>query len=297
MAQAFMAYQRSGIAEGLFLSSGVVGSGLRTQDQIIKTAEIIREKFHYQGYLHLKIMPGSERSQVERTMELASRVSVNLEAPNSQRLQLLAPRKAFLEELLQPLRWIEEIRQQMLPTRAWNRQWPSTSTQFVVGAVGESDRELLRTTEYLHRKLNLQRAYFSAFHPVADTPFEAQPAESPLRQLRLYQAAFLMRDYGFSVNEFQIDDTGNLPQSVDPKMAWADQHLRDSPVELNTASLHDLLRVPGIGPAGARAIVNSRRQRSIHQVEDLYNLGVNPTRATPFILMNGKRPAQQLRLW
>jgi predicted DNA-binding helix-hairpin-helix protein len=181
MALAFMAYQKSGIAEGLFLSSGVAGGGIATQDKLIATAELLRYKHHFKGYLHLKIMPGAERAQVERAMQLADRVSINLEAPNTQRLQALAPRKEFIQELLQPLQWAEEIRQSQPGISGWQGRWPSTATQFVVGAAGESDTELLRLTEYLHNKLKLKRVYFSAFRPIQDTPLENQPAESPLR--------------------------------------------------------------------------------------------------------------------
>jgi predicted DNA-binding helix-hairpin-helix protein len=297
MAQAFMAYHKSGIAEGLFLSSGVAGGGIATQDKIIATAEILRNKHHFKGYLHLKIMPGAERAQVERAMQLADRVSINLEAPNTQRLQALAPRKEFIQELLQPLQWAEEIRQSQPGISGWQGRWPSTATQFVVGAAGENDTELLRLTEYLHNKLRLKRVYFSAFRPIQDTPLENQPAESPLRQLRLYQAAFLIRDYGYELNDLPMDSSACLPKNVDPKLAWAELHLRESPLEINKADFRELIRIPGIGPVTARAIVKLRRKNRFLQVEDLRKAGVNPDRASPFILVNGKNPAVQLSFW
>ncbi|MGE5223630.1 MAG: radical SAM protein, partial [Omnitrophica WOR_2 bacterium] len=175
MAKTFMALNRAGLAEGIFLSSGIAGGGIRTQDQLIATAEILRKKMGFQGYLHLKIMPGAEKAQVERTMQLADRVSINLEAPNTRRLLALAPRKEFMEELLEPLKWVEEIRRRQPGYQGWKGYWPSTTTQFVVGAAGESDLELLQTTEYLYRQLRLKRAYFSAFSPVQDTPLENLP--------------------------------------------------------------------------------------------------------------------------
>ena len=181
MAQAFMALHRAGVVKGMFLSSGVAGGSLRTQDQLIATADILRSKFHYSGYLHLKLMPGAERDQIARAMQLADRVFLNLEAPNTQRLERLAPHKIFLDELLQPLRWVEEIRRSQPGYHGWNHHWPSMTTQFVVGAAGESDLELLATTDYLHRYMHLGRAYFSAFRPVPDTPFENLPAASPVR--------------------------------------------------------------------------------------------------------------------
>lgn len=297
MAKAFMALQRAGLVDGLFLSSGIAGGSLRTQDQLIAAAEILRQKMGFQGYVHLKLMPGAERAQVERAMQLADRVSLNLEAPNTERLHLLAPRKAFLEELLQPLRWVEDIRRTQPGRLGWKNRWPSMTTQFVVGAVGESDLELLSTTAYLHRNLHLARAYFSAFNPVRDTPLENLPATSPLRQHRLYQASFLLRDYGFDLEELPFEATGDLPTRTDPKTAWAQQHLAHQPVEINRASRQQLLRIPGIGPKSADAILAARRRGKLSTSEDLHNIGINPGRALPFILLDGKQPDRQLAFW
>lgn len=296
MADTFMALHRAGIVEGMFLSSGVAGGSIRSQDGMLATAEILRYKYNYRGYLHLKLMPGAEFAQVERAMQLSDRVSVNLEAPNTKRLELLAPRKEFLEELLQPLRWVEQIRRSQPPHKGWNGRWPSMTTQFVVGAVGESDLELLTTTAYLHQKLRLGRAYFSAFRPIPDTPLENQPGEEPLRQHRLYQASFLLRDYGFDLEELPFEPAGSLPRSIDPKTAWARVHLAEQPVEINRAARQDLLRIPGIGLRGADAILQARRKGRIANLEDLHKIGVNPSRAVPFILLDGKRPTHQLPL-
>jgi len=283
-------YQK-GVAEGLFLSSGVAGGGPRTEDRLIATAELLRRRYGFRGYIHLKIMPGAEREQVLAAMRLADRVSVNLEAPNTERLARLAPRKVFAEELLQRLRWIEEIRREM------PGHWPSSTTQFVVGAVGESDVELLTTTEFLHRQVGLARAYFSGFAPVPDTPLEDHPPTPPLREHRLYQSSFLLRDYGFTVEELPFDAGGNLPLNADPKLAWARCHLAHAPVELNTADQRALLRVPGIGPKGADKLLRARRQGTLHDLTDLRKLGIVARRAAPFILLDGHRPAHQLRLW
>lgn len=297
MAHTFMDLHRAGIAQGIFLSSGMVGGSVFTQDKLLATAEILRLKLHYQGYLHLKLMPGAERTQVERAMQLSDRVSLNLEAPNTRRLERLAPGKTFLEELMQPLRWVEEIRRTQPSQLGWKGKWPSTTTQFVVGAVGESDLELLRTTAYLHQRLRLGRAYFSAFRPIHDTPLENLPAESPQREHRLYQASFLLRDYGFQVEDLQFDTELNLPLHTDPKTAWAQTHLAEQPLEINRAVRQDLLRIPGIGPQGADAILAARRQTKINALEELKRIGVNPNRAAPYILLNGRRPPRQLQLW
>ena len=296
LASSFMALQRAGVAQGLFLSSGILGGGLRMQDKLIAAAELLRGKHAFQGYIHLKLMPGAEFAQVERSMQLADRVSINLEAPNAARLELLAPRKRFMDELLQPLRWVEQIRRSQPPSLGWRGRWPSSTTQFVVGAAGESDLELLSTTAALHDRLGLGRAYFSAFHPIHDTPLEDHPPESPLRQNRLYQASFLLRDYGFSLEDLPFDGQGGLPRGTDPKTAWARQNLAERPLEINRATRAELLRVPGIGPKSAAAILKARRQGRLRALEDLRALGVNPSPAAPFILLDGQRPARQLML-
>lgn len=284
--------------QGAFLSSGIIGGGLRTQDKLLDTAEILRHKRGYCGYLHLKLMPGAEAAQIERAMQLADRVSVNLEAPNPNRLSLLAPQKQMMEELLQPLRVVEQIRRTQPGHLGWNGRWPSSTTQFVVGAVGESDLELLQTAAYLYEKLHLARAYFSGFSPVSDTPFEGLAPTNPWREHRLYQASFLLRDYGFALEDMPFQDTGDLPLEVDPKQAWARSNLSETPIELNRADRHELLKIPGIGPRGAQAILNARvRGGRLRTLEDLKALGVFATRAAPFILIDGRRPPAQMALF
>jgi predicted DNA-binding helix-hairpin-helix protein len=296
MAQTFMQMYRAGLVEGLFLSSGIIGGGIKTQDRLIDTVEILRKRLNFRGYVHLKIMPGAERNQVKRSMELASRVSVNLEGPNSTRLDLLAPKKVFFEELMRPLKWVQEIRQTTLPNSTWNGRWPSSTTQFVVGAVGESDLELLSTSAHLYQQARLSRTYFMAFNPVTGTPFEDYPAENPWREHRLYQASFLLRDYDFDLEEMPFDQQGNLPLAMDPKQAWARDNLAQAPVEVNQADRQDLLRVPGIGPKGVTSILTARRQQKLRALQDLKAIGVNPGRPAPYVLLDGKRPTYQLRL-
>ena len=289
-----LAHQKA--AEGIFLSSGVAGGGVRTQDQLIDTAHILRHKLGFRGYIHLKIMPGAEKAQVERAMQLADRVSINLEAPNTARLAKLAPHKIFLEELLRPLRWVNEIRENIPPNLAWNGRWPSTVTQFVAGGADESDLELLTTTSWLHKNVNLKRAYFSAFHPIPDTPMENKPAVNPIREQRLYQASFLIRDYGFDLEELPFTPLGNLPLPSDPKLAWAQINLADKPLEINQAPRQDLIRIPGIGPKGADAILNARRHTKLRNISSLKKLGILADRAAPFLLLDGHQAAHQLPL-
>jgi predicted DNA-binding helix-hairpin-helix protein len=297
MAKTVSDMNRAGLINGLFLSSGIINGGMRTQDKLIETAEILRKKHQFKGYLHLKIMPGAEEAQVERAMQLVDRLSINLEAPNEKRLATLAPKKEFFEELLRPLQWVEQIRRSQAGRKGWNGRWPSTVTQFVVGAAGESDLELLQTAEYLYKELRLGRTYFSAFSPIVNTPLENLPAESPLRQHRLYQASFLFRDYGFDLEEMPFNQLGNLPLDEDPKMAWAQAELLENPIEVNHASREELLRVPGIGPKSAQIIVQERRHNKLRDLQDLRVIGVQTKRLEQFVLVDGKRPLRQLRLF
>jgi predicted DNA-binding helix-hairpin-helix protein len=253
----------------------------------------MRTKYGFRGYIHLKIMPGAQKDQVYRAMQLADRVSINLEAPNTERLARLAPHKTFIEELFRPLRWVEEIRRSQPAYNGWNGRWPSTVTQFVAGGADESDLELLTTTSWLMKNVSLKRAYFSAFSPVPDTPLENKPAVDPLREHRLYQASFLLRDYGFDLEDMPFASNGNLPLPTDPKQAWAQMNLSEQPVEINRAEKSQLLRVPGIGPKGAEAILKARRISRLRDLSSLKKLGIVAERAAPYVLLDGKRAAYQ----
>ncbi len=292
LARAFLQIYNAGLVKGLFLSSGIAGGGIRTQDRLIATAEVLRNKLGFQGYLHLKLMPGAEPAQVERAVALASRVSINLEMPGNQYLEHWAPRKVPQNRLLEPLQLAHQaaLNQQYHPYR----RWVSLSTQFVVG-IGETDAELLQTTAYLYRQLGLSRVYYSAFRPIEDTPLEDHPAESPQRALRLYQASFLLRDYGFRFDELPLNPDGRLALEVDPKTAWAQRYLTQ-PLEVNRASREELLRIPGIGPKSAQAIIRARRMSRLRDLQQLRQLGVNTERAAPYLLLDGRHPAQQLTL-
>jgi predicted DNA-binding helix-hairpin-helix protein len=296
-AELFMKLNQAKAAEGIFLSSGVTAGGANTQNKILDTAEILRKKLGFKGYMHLKIMPGAEKGQVERAMQFADRVSINLEAPNTERLTKLAPHKTFMEELLRPLRWVEEIRRSQPSYKFWNGKYPSTVTQFVAGGADESDLELLTTTDWLMKNVRLKRAYFSAFRPIHDTPMENKAAVDPMREHRLYQASFLLRDYGFDLEEMPFSQDGNLPIPTDPKLAWAQANLAQKPVEINRAEKRDLLRVPGIGLRGAEAILSARRIGTLRDLTALRKLGIIVVRAAPFLLLDGRRPASQLSMF
>ena len=296
-AELFMKLNQANAAEGIFLSSGIAAGGANTQNKILDTAEILRNKLGFRGYMHLKIMPGAEKGQVERLMQLADRVSINLEAPNTERLSRLAPGKTFIEELFRPLRWVEEIRRTQPAYKGWNGRWPSTVTQFVAGGSDESDLELLTTTDWLMKNVRLRRAYFSAFRPITDTPMENKPAVDPMREHRLYQASFLLRDYGFDLEEMPFTSDGNLPLPTDPKLAWAEQNLREKPVEMNKAQRHELLRILGIGLKGVDEILRARRTQKFRDLTALRKLGIIVARAAPFLLLDGRRPETQMALF
>jgi predicted DNA-binding helix-hairpin-helix protein len=288
---------RAGLIQGIFLSSGVTGGGVRTQDRLLETAEILRKKHGYRDYLHLKIMPGAEFDQVVQAMRLADRISINLEAPNAEKLPLLAPEKDFENELLLPLKWAHQIRQTISAKKAWKNSWPASCTQFVVGGSGETDEELLKCAQNLHSLYELRRVYFSAFQPHRNTPLENHPATTYQREQRLYQADYLIRDYGFTQEELIYDADKNLTKSEDPKLAWAEVHLKHNPVEINTANRNTLLRVPGIGPVGADAILRLRRRESIRDIRILRKAGLDIRRLQDYVLTNGRKPASQPSLF
>ena len=288
-AEMFMKLNQANIAQGIFLSSGIAAGGANTQNKILDTAEILRKRLGFRGYMHLKIMPGAEKGQVERLMQLADRVSINLEAPNPERLTKLAPHKNFFEELFQPLKWVEEIRRSQPAHKFWNGRYPSTVTQFVAGGSDETDLELLTTTDWLMKNVRLTRAYYSAFHPIRDTPLENKAAVDPVREHRLYQASFLLRDYGFELEEMPFLQNGNLPLPTDPKLAWAQLNLKEKPLEINKAERRELLRIPGIGPKNADAILKARRTGKLRNLTALRKLGIVVARVAPFVMLDGRR--------
>ncbi len=281
---------RARLIKGLFLSSGVVGKDDYTMGQMIATAEILRRKHQFAGYLHLKIMPTASDAAIEAALSLADRVSVNLEAPNAERLSRLTSTKDIEQDLMAPLRRVK----QMLDETG---QRVSRTTQFVVGAAGESDLEILTTAHRLYREFELARAYYSAFRPVPDTPLDGLPAENPRRQDRLYQADALIRLYHFDVEDIGLDTDGNLLLDEDPKLSWARRHPERFPVEINIAPREALLRVPGIGPISADRVIRWRRRGRLRSLGDLQKAGAVAERAAPFITLDGRPPARQLMFW
>ncbi len=293
LAAAFDQMHRADLVDGLFLSSGLWGNAGQTMDRMIACVELLRTRYRFSGYIHLKLLPGISAAHVEQAVQWADRVSVNLEAPTAERLATIAPHKDFFRELTAPMqvarRLINESDGRLAPA--------GQTTQFVVGAAGEPDREILGTTAQLYRELGLRRAYFSAFQPVPGTPLDGRPPAPAWREHRLYQADWLLRFYGFALDELGFDEAGNLPRQADPKLIYARSHPELFPVEINRATREQLLRVPGLGPRSVSRILRWRREGTLQQLADLEKAGAVVQRAAPYILLNGKRPPHQLSLW
>lgn len=288
LARTFAELYSAGRVDGLFLSSGVAESPVCSMDRMIATVEILRKRYDYRGYVHLKILPGAQETQIEEAVRLANRVSVNLEAPTDESLARLT-RRSRLSSVLAVMRCVRDI-------GVHRGVYVSQTTQFVVGPGGETDRDLLQRAAELYAEVGLARAYYSAFRPVPNTPLESYPPTPRLRQLRLYQADFLLKHYGIPISELPFEDDGSLPQDEDPKTAMALRRPERFPVEVNSADYEELLAVPGIGPISASRIVTRRAYRRLADARDLRDCGVVVGRAAPFVLVNGKRlPVPALR--
>ncbi len=282
LVRAFLMLNDAGLAGGLFLSSALGGNAAAVMERMLAAVELLRGRHGFRGYVHLKLLPGAERAAVARALQLADRVSLNLEAPNAHRLANLSARKNFAD-LAERLRWAAELRRERQGAPA------GLTTQFVVGAAGESDAELLATAARLSRAYGLARVYFSAFRPLTGTPLAGLPPTPAWRERRLYQAEFLLRRYDFQPEDFVLTAEGNLPAALDPKLLWAQTHPEVFPVDLATADHSLLLRVPGIGPRGARRILAARRQGELREPDALRALGVSLRRVGPYALLAGRR--------
>jgi predicted DNA-binding helix-hairpin-helix protein len=291
LARAFMDLCAERRVFGLFLSSAIRGGPVKTMDRMLATAEMLRGRYSYRGYLHLKIIPGSSSDQVERAMALATRVSVNMEAPSAAHLRRIAPGKQFDSGILAPMRQIARAQQEGRFRRA------GQTTQLVVGAAGESDREITGAAASMYAELGLERVYYSALQPLAGTPAESLPPVPFVREHRLYQVDFLLRKYGFRWDELVFDERGGLPLDRDPKAVWAQAHPERFPIEVNTAPRGELMRVPGIGPRSVGRILAARRHGSIRSVDALATLGVPSNVAARFLLLDGRPAERQLRLF
>jgi predicted DNA-binding helix-hairpin-helix protein len=273
---------RSNYIEGLFLSSGAGRDEDVIMEKLIETARLLRNKYRFSGYIHLKILPGASRHHIQEAMELSTRVSVNLEASSSAHMSEMCPTKDYHKDILHRQRFIKSL-QEKVPLPA------GQTTQLVVGATHESDQEIFNRMLYEYRELDIKRAYYSAFCPQKGTAFASREAQPLWREHRLYQIDWLYRVYHFHPQEIEhaFNEDGFLSNS-DPKEAIARQII-DEPVDPNTAHYRDLVLVPGIGPSSAKKIIAFRKGQKITRKDELANLGVRVKRTTPFLKINGWR--------
>ena len=286
-------FYRRNYIEGLFLSSGVMVSPDYTTERMIRCLELLRHHYRFNGYIHAKTIPGTDPELVQRLGLLADRLSVNIELPSEQGLQTLAPnktRKAIFRPMGLITSTLRENKEELVKYRHTPRFAPAgQSTQMIIGATPDSDRHILSLTQALYDKYRLKRVFYSAYVPVVENTLLPSLDTKPplLREHRLYQADWLLRFYGFRAEELLDEDDPNFNPLVGPKCSWALKHPAFFPVEINTASREELLRVPGIGTVSTRRILYARRARKLEH-EDLRKLGVVMKRAQYFITCKGR---------
>lgn len=293
LAELTMNFYRRNYIEGLFLSSGVLKNPDYTCEQIIETLRILREEYRFSGYIHAKAIPGADSLLLARLGMLADRMSVNIELPSQNSLQLLAPDKSK-HSIFTPMGYIQNRLQENSRDLVKYRHAPKfvpagQSTQMIIGATPDTDYQILNLTEGLYRKYQLKRVFFSAYMPVAENSLlPTLDTKPPLwREHRLYQADWLLRFYGFAANELLDQQHQDFNPYLDPKCTWALHHLEFFPVDVNRAPYRDLLRVPGIGVTSAKRILTARRTTTL-TFQGLKALGVVLKRAQYFITCNGK---------
>lgn len=287
-------FYRRNYIEGLFLSSGVVGNPDLTMELLYQTLYKLRTEYHFQGYIHVKAIPGASPELIEKTGYLADRMSVNLELPTEEALKVLAPQKKR-ERMLTPIRQVQTMRKSNKEELILYRHAPKfvpagQSTQMIIGAGGETDYQIMKMAEGMYRNYEMKRVFYSAFVRVNDdSHLPALPGGPPLlREHRLYQADWLLRYYGFETKELLSEDKPDFNVFLDPKCDWALRHLDLFPVEIMRADYQTLLRVPGIGYKSAQRIVRARRLGSL-DYESLKKMGVVLKRAIYFITCKGKQ--------
>ncbi len=285
VARLFMNYYEQGQVFGLFLSSGVLRSPDYTMDRLLGAAHILRRRHAYRGYLHLKIIPGASDAAIEAALAVASAVSLNVEAPTPSSFRLLSSTKRYAEDIVRPIRLISRLTASGGPYARVKQ-----TTQFVVGAAGETDAQIVEAAFRLYRRWRLNRVYFSAYQRGAgDASLPGQrgggrPEDLPAREHRLYQADWLIRKYGFEADEIPFEADGNLSLAADPKEMWARQHPERFPLDINRADRHELLRVPGFGPVTVGRILGLRRGGGrVRRIEDLGRPGRRLREAAAYV--------------
>ncbi|MCQ2970646.1 Predicted DNA-binding protein with the Helix-hairpin-helix motif [Methanobrevibacter gottschalkii] len=282
LARAFLGYYNRGLVNGLFLSSGISDDVDSTMEKQIETVSLLRKKYGYDDYIHLKVIPGASRDSIKRAMALANRVSINIEAATSSGLAELSSTKDYNKDILKRLSWINSLQHK-------STTYPNSThtTQLIIGANNETDKEILSRMEKIYKKSDLKRTYFSAFTPIEETEFKNKEACSTDRTSKLYNADTLINSYKYNVKELIFDESDKLSLTQDPKILAA-KNMNIFPVEINSAPIRELIRVPGIGVKSAHEIVSIRKKKPFTHKEQLQELGVITNRADPYIKINGE---------
>ena len=266
--------------QGLFLSSSVEKDPDYTVEREIKTVEILR-KFGFKGYVHLRLMPGTSRDLIKRAVEVSNRVGINMELPSKEHYEDMKLYLTFAQDILRRLRWLSE---EVKKSQKEGKCEAGLDSQMIVGASNENDKEIIRVSDWLYNEIKARRVYYSAFEPIKDTPLEKKKPENPLREYRLYQASFLLRDYGFKAKDFIFDENNRLDLRYDPKFVIAKKN--ELIVDINDAEFEELIKVPGIGLKTAQEII---KKRPIKDLLTLKSLRVNMKKALPFIEVGNKQ--------
>ncbi|MFW9939115.1 MAG: helix-hairpin-helix domain-containing protein [Candidatus Thorarchaeota archaeon] len=325
-ARTFMKLYSMNVVEGVFISSGVCGSADQTTEEMLEAIHLLRFKYNFRGYVHFKCLPGTSQYLLKEAIGLSDRISINSEASTKEFLAEIAEQKDFYNDIVKRQRWLKEIRikhnektlkllkdlkqdykynyqEKMIKDRREDGykkfRWDGApilnggqTTQFVIGAVDEeTDFDLLKRIDWGYKEIDLRRAYFSSFIPIEGTPLAGKKATSLAREHRLYQSDWLLRIYHYKLEDLKevLNEKGNLPEG-DPKIHFARNYFKDrGPLDINEASYHELLRVPGIGPISAKRIINLRSKKyKFKNRKDLKSVGVILKRADPYLIINGK---------
>jgi predicted DNA-binding helix-hairpin-helix protein len=281
-ADIFMQYLNAKKVYGLFLSSGVTGDADKTMARINAIAATVRRKHGFRGYIHLKVLPGASPAAIEETLRLASAVSLNIETPGAEYLAKLSHKKDFLKDIIEPIKLISR-----LTAKGTRFEKIKQTTQFIVGAAGETDKKIVRYMTGLYERLKLNRVYFSAYQSSPGAESLAANADSPanrlVREHRLYQVDFLMRKYGFNDTDILFDEGEKLSLEKDPKQLWAEAHPEFFPININRADKFTLLRVPGLGPRTVKTILQCRKTGRVNRLQDIMRRGKLLNRANSYI--------------
>lgn len=279
----FMEFYKRNYVEGLFLSSGIHGDAEETMNKMIDVGSILREKHHFGGYIHMKVLPGTSLSSIKAMAKYADRISLNLEAPSRSYLNELCSTKDYNSDLMTRIVWMNSVHKK--------EKFPAgVTSQFIVGGSEASDHDILKSSNKLYKNFDLKRVYYSAFEAVKGSKLEREENAPLLREHRLYQADWLLRVYKFDLGDILPEKDSNLSLKVDPKTQLALNTFDEKfPVEINECTMKELLRVPGIGPTSARRIMNLRKNgQKIQKESTLKKLGAVVKRAKPFIKLDGK---------